>query len=83
MKNTFLTLFLLFLFASTSFAQNNTNYTLELIISSLNKPWSFVFISKNKILINQKNGEMLLVDLKTKKRKNIKHNLQIDSRGQG
>lgn len=83
MKNTFLTLLLLFLFTSTSFAQNNTNYSLELIISSLNKPWAFVFIEPKKILINQKNGEMILVDLKTKKRKNIKHNLQIEARGQG
>ena len=52
-------------------------------INGLNSPWSFSFINENKILVTEKPGNILLIDLKTKKTKKIKHNLQILEDGQG
>ena len=52
-------------------------------INGLNSPWSFSFINENKILVTEKSGNILLIDLNTKKTKKIKHNLQILEDGQG
>ena len=52
-------------------------------INGLNSPWSFSFINENKILVTEKSGNILLIDLNTKKTKKIKHNLQILEHGQG
>ena len=56
---------------------------LEQIISGLNSPWSFAFKNQNEILITEKSGQILLIYLKEKKIKKIKHNLNILEDGQG
>jgi len=83
MKTTFLIFFLLFLCVSPSFAKKEKNYSLEKIATSLQNPWAFVFLSPHEMLINQKNGKIILYNLKRKKKKNVPHNLQILSKGQG
>jgi len=82
MKNIFLILIAL-LFSTNTMAVKNTQYSLEKIISSLNQPWAFVFLAPKQILINQKNGKIILYDLETKEQKNILHNLDIHVKGQG
>ena len=56
---------------------------LQEIFSGLNGPWSLSFINENLILISEKSGNLVLVDLKDKKIKKIEHNLNILEDGQG
>tara|TARA_Y100001958_G_C21204891_1_gene531109 strand:- start:468 stop:1535 length:1068 start_codon:yes stop_codon:yes gene_type:complete len=59
------------------------DFKLNQIISGLNSPWSLTFKNQNEILITEKSGQILLVDLKDKIIKNISHNLEILDDGQG
>ena len=53
------------------------------IISGLDKPWSLTFKNQNEILITEKSGQIILVNLKNNKKKKINHNLKILEDGQG
>ena len=53
------------------------------IISGLDKPWSLTFINQNEILITEKSGQIILVNLENNKKKKISHNLKILEDGQG
>ena len=59
------------------------DFKLDQIISGLNSPWSLSFKNQNEILITEKSGKILFVDLKNKTIKNINHNLDILEDGQG
>ena len=59
------------------------DFKLNQIISGLNSPWSLTFKSQNEILITEKSGQILFVNLKDKIIKNINHNLDILEDGQG
>tara|TARA_Y100000768_G_scaffold370598_1_gene336552 strand:+ start:2968 stop:4035 length:1068 start_codon:yes stop_codon:yes gene_type:complete len=56
---------------------------LQEIINGLDKPWSLSFINENKVLVTEKPGNFVLIDINNKKIKKIKHNLQILEDGQG
>ena len=56
---------------------------LKKVISDLDSPWSISFINKDKVLVTEKSGNLILVNLKNKIIKKIKHNLQILEDGQG
>ena len=56
--------------------------TLEKVIN-LNNGWSIFFLNENNIIITEKKGSIKLFDIKNKKIKNIEHNLNILSSGQG
>ena len=59
------------------------DFELNQIISGLNSPWSLTFKNQNEILITEKSGQILFVNLKDKTIKNINHNLDILEDGQG
>ena len=59
------------------------DFKLNQIISGLNSPWSLTFINQNEILMTEKSGQILFVNLKDKILKNINHNLDILEDGQG
>ena len=59
------------------------DFKLNEIISGLNSPWSLTFKNQNEILVTEKSGQILFVNLKDKIIKNIKHNLDILEDGQG
>mgnify|MGYP001166899054 FL=1 len=59
------------------------DFKLNQIISGLNTPWSLTFKNQNEILITEKSGQILFVNLKDKIIKNINHNLDILEDGQG
>ena len=59
------------------------DFKLNQIISGLNTPWSLTFKNQNEILITEKSGQILFVNLKDKTIKNINHNLDILEDGQG
>jgi glucose/arabinose dehydrogenase len=76
----FLIKLLIFLFITTSsFAKD---FNLQKIVD-LNNPWSLAFISETEVLISDKEGEILLVNLKDKSKKKINHNLNYKVDGQG
>ena len=56
---------------------------IEKIFEGLNKPWSLSFIDENNILITEKPGNLLIVNLKNKTKSIIKHNLSVLEDGQG
>jgi len=61
----------------------SSNIKFEKIFNDLNKPWSLSFIDKENILITEKTGKLLILNLKNKSIKEIKHNLSLISLGQG
>jgi glucose/arabinose dehydrogenase len=56
---------------------------LEEVIKGLNKPWSLSFVTETDILITEKSGSLLKVNLINKKIKKFTHNLNILEDGQG
>ena len=70
-----------FLFHSAYVSSNELK--LHESIKGLNAPWSLSFIEESKVLVTEKSGSIILVDLKNKKNKKIKHNLNILEDGQG
>ena len=75
-------LILIFIIIQTSNLRPE-DFKLNQIISGLNSPWSLTFKNENEILITEKSGQILLVDLKNNKIKKIKHNLDVLEDGQG
>ena len=59
------------------------DFRLNQLISGLNSPWSLTFKNENEILITEKSGQILLVNLKDNKIKKVKHNLDVLEDGQG
>jgi len=56
---------------------------LDQIVNELENPWSLTFIDNKRLLVTEKSGSLLLVNLENKKTKNIAHNLNILEDGQG
>ena len=56
---------------------------LEEIIKNLNNPWSLSFITEEDILITEKSGSLLKINLINKKINKFTHNLNILEDGQG
>ena len=47
------------------------------IFEGLNKPWSLSFIDENNILVTEKPGNLLIINLKNKTKSLISHNLSV------
>ena len=80
MKN----IILFFLFYMAQFL-NLSSYELKLdeLITGLNKPWSLSFINNEDILVTEKSGNLLKINLINKKVNKLNHNLNILEDGQG
>ncbi|PKA98426.1 glucose/arabinose dehydrogenase [Flavobacteriaceae bacterium MAR_2009_75] len=55
--------------------ENRTSITLpqkETVIDSLARPWSMAFISENEVLLSEKDGDLLRINLSTKKKHIVK-----------
>ncbi len=72
---------LLFLFNSSNLYSLDIKF--EKIFDDLNKPWSLSFIDEENIIITEKKGKLITLNLKDKNKNEIKHNLSILSQGQG
>ena len=79
MKKTFLSLLIYFTFSYSY----SSEIKLIKIFDGLNKPWSLSFIDETNILITEKPGNLLVVNLKDKTKSVIKHNLSVLEDGQG
>ena len=72
---------LLFLFYSNNLNANEPK--LEEVVNGLDSPWSLSFINNENIILTEKSGNLLYLNLIEKKLKKIKHNLDILEDGQG
>ena len=54
-----------------------SDYKLEKVISNLNKPWGMSFIDNENILLTQKSGEILKINLNTQSIVKLEHNLAV------
>jgi len=71
--------FLIFLTIIPMFSQN----TVSKVASNLGVGWGMTFLNENSLLISQKDGEITLLDLKSKETQNIKNIPKVLYRGQG
>ena len=76
-------IFILILILIQSLNLKSEDFRLNQLISGLNSPWSLTFKNENEILITEKSGQILLVNLKDNKIKKVKHNLDVLEDGQG
>ena len=79
MKQFLKILLFFFIFNQSAYAQN---FKIEKILD-LKDPWSLTFINKDEVLITEKEGEIVLANIKSKEVRKIKHNLNYKVDGQG
>ena len=72
--------FILFSFHIFSYADE---YDLEKIIDDLYKPWGMSFIDDENLLVTQKSGEILKINLTNKSIISLEHDLNVLEYGQG
>ena len=70
----------IFCFSTNVYTQE---FKLEKIVDGLNKPWSLSFIDNKKILITEKKGNLLILNLNNKKINKVSHNLSLKAVNQG
>ena len=73
----------IFIFFLIPFNLYTQEIKLEKIVKDLNKPWSFSFIDQDNIIFTEKTGKLYSLNLKNKKKIEIKHNLSVLEDGQG
>ena len=73
--------FLIFLFNFKSIEAFEPKF--EELHKGFNRPWSLSFVDKENIILTEKSGNLLYLNIIDKKIKNIKHNLNILEDGQG
>jgi len=76
-------LFNFLIYFSLFLNSNTVEAKLEELVSSLRSPWSFSFISDSDILVTEKSGNILKINLINKKVEKLNHNLNILEDGQG
>ena len=74
---------IIFLFLFNFSNSYSSEIQFEKIFDDLNKPWSLSFIDKENVIITEKTGKLLTLNLKNKNINEIKHNLSLISLGQG
>ena len=76
-------IFILIIIISQTLNLRSGEFNLNEIVSGLNSPWSLTFKNQDEILVTEKSGQILFVNLKENKIKKINHNLKILMDGQG
>ncbi len=62
---------------------SNDNYKLSEISTKLSEPWGMTFIDDDNLLITEKTGEIIRIDIKTGEKHYIDHELEFFYYGQG
>ena len=73
-----------------SIQKNYKNYVLESqnfklieIVKGLNNPWGMTFLDDNNMLITEKSGRLIRINLNTKEKFEVQHNINYVASGQG
>tara|TARA_Y100000741_G_scaffold119835_1_gene89983 strand:- start:366 stop:1457 length:1092 start_codon:yes stop_codon:yes gene_type:complete len=78
-KKFLLIIILISIFATNSFSKN---FNFKKLVK-LDEPWGSSFINNNELIITEKSGKIKIVDIKSSKVSEIKHNLNFLDYGQG
>jgi len=78
-KKYFLFIIFFLLFSSKCFSENYKFYK----IIKLDEPWGSSFISKDELIITEKNGKIKIININSNEALEIKHNLNFLNVGQG
>ena len=62
---------------------NSSEPKLEEIFKGLDKPWSLSFLNEQNIIITEKNGNFVKLNLISREIQKLKHNLNVHEDGQG
>ena len=73
---------IVFFFLNVTFLHSE-EFKLTKILGGLKSPWSLSFVSQNEVLITEKSGNIIYVNIENKEQKKIKHNLKVLEHGQG
>ena len=73
---------LIFFFISFSSKSLGENFNFKKIVT-LDEPWGSSFINNDELIITEKTGQIKIVNIYSKKIKNIEHNLNYFVNGQG
>ena len=76
-------LIILFIYFFQILNLNSNEPKLDEIIKNLNNPWSLSFINNDEVIITEKSGNFLKINLINKKIKKIDHDLNLIEDGQG
>ena len=74
LKNLFL---FSFIFLYSTHIAHSLSYSLDKVSIDLIKPWGMSFIDDENLLVTQKSGEILKINLATKEVVNLKHSLKV------
>ena len=74
---------IIFLFIFNFTNLYSSDFKFDKISNDLNKPWSLSFIDIENVIITEKTGKLLILNINNKKINEIKHNLSVISLGQG
>ena len=78
-----LVLSLLVILTSSSQEAKTEDFKLTKILEGLKSPWSLSFVSQNQVLITEKPGNIIYVNIENREQKKVKHNLKVLEHGQG
>jgi len=74
---------ILFFFLDLFVKVNASEFKLTEVINNLARPWSLTFVNETNVLITEKHGSIIQLNLATKEKKEIKNDLQILAYNQG
>ena len=60
-----------------------TKINVDLVADGLSVPWGMVFLSANKILVTERQGAVIIIDLQTNKKTKVKNSPHVMAEGQG
>ncbi len=78
-KKVFFLISFIFIFTSKSFSQN---YNFQKL-AQLDGPWGSSFLNNNELIVTEKSGKIKIVNIKSNKTSEVKHNLNFLDYGQG
>ena len=81
-KMKFIIIFCVYLFSSSQ-AISDENINLTQISEGLYEPWGMSFIDDDNLLITEKTGDIVLLDMKDGSKHRIEHELEFYYYGQG
>ena len=59
------------------------NFKLIEIVQGLNYPWGMTFLDDNNLLVTEKSGKLIRINLSTNEKFEVKHNINYVASGQG
>ena len=69
--------------SSFTIQSEGRHITVDQVVDGLGVPWGMVFLSENKILVTERQGAVIIIDLQTNKKIKVKNGPDVMVEGQG